>query len=104
MKGCVTKKGNRYYVVVDVGYDASGRRKRKWHGGYGTKKEAERAAASIVNSIHTGSYVAPERRKISEFLVCEWLPAIESSVKPSTFDSYKRNIRLHIEPTLGHIP
>lgn len=33
------KQTTRWYVVVDVGTDAAGRRRQKWHGGFGTRKE-----------------------------------------------------------------
>lgn len=33
-----------------------------------------------------------------------WLPMTEPRVKPSTFHSYKRNLELHMIPTLGQKP
>ncbi len=43
MRGHIARKGNRYYVVVDVPRDpASGKRRQQWHGSWTTKKAAER--------------------------------------------------------------
>ncbi len=53
------KETTRWYVVLDVGIDASGRRHQKWHGGFRTRREAEVARAKLVNDLHTGLYVVP---------------------------------------------
>jgi integrase len=37
------------------------------------------------------------------FLVDQWLPAIESSVRPATFESYARLVRSHVVPNIGNI-
>lgn len=90
-----------WYVVVDVGQDGEGRRRQKWHGGFATRREAEVARARLVNDLHTGSYVTPDRMTFSEWVRESWLPTIESQVKPSTFDSYRRNMELHVLPAIG---
>jgi len=90
-----------WYVVVDVGRDTEGRRRQKWHGGFATRREAEVARARLVNDLHTGSYVTPDRMTFSEWVRESWLPTIESQVKPSTFDSYRRNMKLHVLPPIG---
>ena len=33
-----------------------------------------------------------------DYLVATWLPAITATIRPSTFDSYARNIRIHVIP------
>lgn len=90
-----------WYVVVDVGRDADGRRRQKWHGGFATRREAEVARAKLVNDLHTGSYVTPDRMTLAAWVRESWLPTIESQVKPSTFDSYRRNMELHVLPAIG---
>jgi Arm DNA-binding domain len=49
------KETTLWYVVVDVGVTADGRRRQKWHGGFATRREAEAARAKIV----TASTAAP---------------------------------------------
>jgi integrase len=100
----VTRKGNRYYVVVDVGIDDAGKRQRKWHSGYNTKRAAEAALAEIVTSLNAGVYVPPNKQTFGEYLVDEWLPAIKASTKASTWDSYRRTVQSHLMPRVGPIP
>jgi len=98
------KETTRWYVVVDTGIGASGRRRQKWHGGFDTRREAEVERAKIVNDLHTGSYVAPDRITLAEWVADSWLPLCESRVKPSTFDSYRSNMATHVLPALGRRP
>jgi integrase len=91
----------RWYVVVDVGVGCDGRRKQKWHGGFGTRREAEVARAKIVNDLHRGAYVAPDRVTLAEWVRDSWLPMTQARVKPSTYDSYRSNMETHVLPALG---
>ncbi len=95
------KKKTLWYVVVDVGRDAKGKRRQKWHGSYRTRREAEAARAKIVTDLNTGTYTEPTRVTFGEYLTSAWLPAMRSRVKPTTWDSYRRNIELHVLPRLG---
>jgi integrase len=98
------KQTTRWYVVVDVGMDAAGRRQQKWHGGFGTRKEAEIARAKLVDDLHTGSYVMPDRLTFGEWVRDSWLPMTEGRVKPTTFHSYRRNLEVHVLPAIGTRP
>jgi hypothetical protein len=91
----------RWYVVVDVGSDDKGRRKQKWHGGYRTRREAERALAEIVGSLEKHTYVAPTQVTVASFAREEWLPTMRTQVTFSTWDSYRRNLERHVLPVLG---
>ncbi|MCA9107092.1 MAG: site-specific integrase [Planctomycetales bacterium] len=92
----------RWYVVVDVGIGTDGRRKQKWHGGFDTRREAEVERAKIVNSLHSGSYTAPNRLTFGQWAVESWLPMIRTRIKPSTYDSYRSNMEIHVLPAIGH--
>jgi len=98
------KETTRWYVVLDVGIDTEGRRRQKWHGGFRTRREAEVARAELVNDLHTDSYVMPDRVTLAEWIHESWLPMTEARVKPSTFDSYRRNLENHVLPALGNKP
>ena len=78
----------------------TGKRKQKWHSGYRTKRDAERALAEMVDAVNRGTYVAKTRQTVAEFAV-EWLAAIEPTVRPATHYSYARNLRLHVDPYIG---
>jgi integrase len=95
------KKTVRWYVVVDVGLDGGGRRRQKWHGGFATRREAEVERARIVNELHTGGYVSPQRATLAEWVRQSWLPMTKTRVKPSTYDSYRSNMETHVLPALG---
>jgi hypothetical protein len=98
------KETTLWYVVVDVGAAADGRRRQKWHGGFRTRREAEVARAKLVNELHTGSYVQPDRITIAQWIRESWLPMIESRIKPSTLKSYRANLEKHVLPRLGGRP
>jgi hypothetical protein len=38
-----------------------------------------------------------------DLLGCSEVPAQRAQLRPSTFDSYERNIRMHVLPRLGNI-
>ena len=99
-----TKTGKQtvnWYVVVDLGRDANDKRRQKWHGGFKTRKEAEVARTKIVGDLHEGAYSAPTRLTLRDWTQDRWLPVVETQVKPSTFESYRRNMMHHVLPTLG---
>ncbi len=105
MRGTIIKRGSSWAVVVEVGRDPStGKRVRKWHSGYRTKRDAERARTELLSRLDHGTYVSPDRRTVGGYLEDDWLPAVKARLTPSTWDSYARNIRLHIAPELGPIP
>ncbi len=91
-----------WYVVVDIGRTSGGRRRQKWHGSFPTRKAAEAARAELVAEIHRGTYVEPAKVTLESWVREVWLPSMRSQVKPSTWDSYSRNLELHLLPRLGH--
>ena len=104
MRGHVRRRGTKWCVVVDVGRDADGRRKQKWHSGFATRKDADAALAGVVAEINDGGYIEPSKLSTGEYLTDRWLPAIEGTVRPSTFHSYAMNVRTHVLPRVGSIP
>jgi len=96
-------KGLPWSYVVDAGRDQSGRRKQRMKGGFRTKADAERALRELLHSLDTASYVEPSKRGVGQYLVEEWLPAIRSTVKPTTFDQYRMLIVAHVQPRIGDI-
>ncbi len=104
MRGSIVRRGQSYSVVIDLGRDPqTGRRRQRWHSGYRTRRDAERAAADLVGSVNRGAYVPRTRQTLGEY-VGEWLAATEATVRPSTGYSYTRNLGLHVLPYLGSVP
>jgi integrase len=103
VRGSVVKRGDGYSVVVELDRDpVTGKRRQKWHSGFRTKRDAERALSEMVASLHAGTYIEPTKQTLTEFTK-EWLIAIEPTIRPSTHHSYDRNLRLHVLPRLGSV-
>ena len=79
-------------------------RRQEFHTGYKSKREAEEALAKVLSSITSGAYIEPSKILVGDFLKSEWLPAIEQTIRPTTFLSYKGHVERHIVPTLGRLP
>jgi hypothetical protein len=103
MRGHVRKRGNTWAVVYDEGSGEDGKRRQRWRGGFSTRREAQAFLTSILSTLGDGSYISPSKLTIREYLIEEWLPAIESTVRPLTFTQYESIVRLRLLPRLGHI-
>lgn len=101
MNGHVTKKGSKYYVVIELERDANGKRRRKWFGGYKTKKEAQAALVQKLHELQTGQFIEESDITIAEFLQ-QWLEHKRSQVRPATLRSYEWHVSHHIVPYIGH--
>ena len=101
MRGCIVKRKTRYYVVTELPRTDDGKRRQKWHSGYATRKEAERALAELVVQIDQGSYVERSQATLREFLVEDWLPTMAVQVRPSTLRVYRQMIDGYLLPRLG---
>lgn len=94
-RGSVKQAPNGTWTfVVDVGN--AGERKQRRGRGFATRKAAQAELTRLLGTLEQGTYVVPSRQSLGVFLIETWLPAIEHTVKPSTFDSYRRNVRLHL--------
>lgn len=100
MRGTIVKKGKRYYVATHH-RTAEGKRKQSWHGGYATKAEAERSLRSVLARLDRGEFVTPSKLTMCDFLNDHWLPAKQSTVRASTWNSYRATIQLHVVPHIG---
>lgn len=72
MRGSVVKKGTRWYVKIELDPDAgTGRRRQKWHSGYSTKREAERARIDLLSKFErrVRRALSPDCRRLLRRLV-----------------------------------
>ena len=105
MRGKVLQRNGRTWTyVVDLGQKPGGGRNQKWKGGYATKRQAEEALTKALAEFHRGDYVEPSRLTLGGFLKDQWLPAIRSSVRSGTWDSYERIVDSAIMPRIGSHP
>lgn len=107
VRGSVLQKPKgtgRWYVQIELDRDpGTGKRRRKWHSGYANKREAERALARMLADKDTGTYVAPQKLTLRAYLTEHWLPAIESTVRPTTFNGYRSHVEIYVAPRLGAV-
>lgn len=94
MRGHIRKRGqNSWAVVLDLGRDASGKRRQKWHTVKGTKKDADRELSRLLNELDNGSYVEPSRMRFREYLD-QWLrDYAQPRVSPKTYERYGQLVR-----------
>ncbi|MBA3267340.1 MAG: site-specific integrase [Acidimicrobiia bacterium] len=103
MQGYVVAKGQRYYAVIYDGIDPlTGSERRRWHAAGSDRTAAELLAARLAAQA-TGAQ-RDVGLSLGRYLLQQWLPAKQVSLRPSTWDGYRRVIELHVLPRIGHIP
>jgi len=70
---------------------------------FATYKEARAWLAATRSHVGAGSFVRPQKVTVEQW-VTDWLPVLQTQVGPQMYDSYARNLRLHLLPTLGARP
>ena len=101
MRGHVRKRGkSSWALVIDLGRDANGKRRQKWHSFKGTKKGAEAEITRLLESMRTGTYVEPQRLTVNDLLE-RWLSSRESKVGARTLAVYREIVKKHLAPALG---
>ena len=104
MKGSIIKRGASYSVVVELDRDpVTGKRRREWHSGYLTKRDAETARVEILGRMQRGEQLAPSKLTLDAYLLEVWLPAIAASVRSSTLARYRLDVNT-LERELGSVP
>ena len=105
MRGTVQKKGKKWYAVIYDGVNpATGEYRRRWVQAGTRRGEAEKLLVELVKRAHRGEAVVSEKLTLEQYLVDRWLPIQEARLRASSFDSYRRNIELHVIPALGKRP
>ena len=100
MRGGVVKRGATWSYVIRAKDPATGVTKPKWVGGFATRGEAEAARDEARVAKRHGSYVAPDRMLVRDYLD-EWLAGRASKLKPSTLLSYRRDLHRYVIPRIG---
>lgn len=104
MRGCIYKRSkDSWTVVVDLPRDpATNKRRQKSITVRGTKKDAERELARLINEIENGLYINTGKITVAEYLE-KWLEFIRQSIEPSTYRCYRVAVEQHIIPVLGSL-
>lgn len=104
MRGYVAKRRNRFYAVIYEGVDPiTGRERRRWHPAGTDRAQAEELAGRLAaeHGSDCGRRAGPT---LGVYLTQKWLPNKQLTLRPSTWDTYRRNIELHVLADLGRIP
>ncbi len=97
------KNGHIWQVIVELGSDESGKRKRIYRNIRGQKQEAQKLLASLLTELSNGTYIEPSKITLKEYFL-DWMETyVKMNLSPTTIDSYRINIEKHVIPTLGHI-
>jgi len=78
-------------------------RRRETKSGFATKKECQAAMNKLLVAVGEQSYSVPTKVSVREYLTREWLPAVKSTIRPSTYNSYVQHVECHIVPHLGSV-
>lgn len=94
---------------VNIKYKTStGEKKTYAKRGFPTKKEAADHEAEMRIKLAQPNFSVELSRqgkqKLSEYLITWLSEYAESNVRTSTYEGYERNVRKHINPTLGNVP
>jgi integrase len=104
MRGYVARKGDRWYAVIYEGTDpVTGKERRRWHPAGTSREDAERLAASLAADLN-GRNDDGRALTFGTYLLARWLPGRKLELARSTWDGYRRNVELHVLPSLGSVP
>jgi integrase len=78
-------------------------RRRETKGGFACRKDCQAALTRKLTTLAEHTYVLPTRLDLREFLMKAWLPAIETSVRQTTFSNYRMVVCQHLVPQLGSV-
>jgi integrase len=96
-----TAAGKKVYDVRWTYRDAAGATRRGTRRGFNTRAAAAEFRRAVTSTVDAGSYIAPAKITLGEFLDT-YLAGLRRS--PQTVTGYRRKVRLHITPHLGHLP
>jgi hypothetical protein len=96
--------GKWAYVVSGARDPSTGRHRQRWISGFRTKKEAIEAYERDAADRRSGRHVEASSITVGEFLTQRWLPAIEGTVRSTTFVGHRYHVEAYLVPALGAIP
>ena len=104
MNAAIIKRGNRYAVRLDLGRGPDGKRTFKYHSGYPTRRAAQQARTELLGALDRHSYVAPDKTTLDDYLRGQWLPVVQTRLRPGTWVEYRRKVETHLIPAIGQVP
>jgi integrase len=100
-EGSITKRKDGRWMARCTVYTANGPKRRHLYG-----RTRQQVAAKLTKAMADrdgGIELDPSRVTVNEYLQ-RWLKdSVKGNVRPITFESYERLVRVHMVPALGHI-
>ncbi|MGY1722285.1 tyrosine-type recombinase/integrase [Blastococcus sp. SYSU DS0533] len=93
----MTKAGPRFLIKFTA-QRPDGTKRVVLKRGFKTRRDAAAALRAEVRKAEVGEWIEPSKQRLDAYLA-EWIQGLRLS--PSTLASYRKNIRLHIDPYLG---
>ena len=107
-RGSVRRDGatGRRLFVVDAATPGSTVRRQVRRRGFVTQREARAVLAAVLAELDVGTYVDPDlTTTLAQYVDGTWLPVQRvKQLRPSTLESYERNLAVHVLPRLGVRP
>ena len=103
-EGCISKRKNgTWQGYITVGYDPETKKaKRKYFYGK-TRQEVQNKINDVAVEVRNNTYKEPSRLKGAEWFDI-WINEYQkTSLRPTTWESYKMQIDRHILPVIGHL-
>jgi integrase len=104
VNAAIIKRGKRYAVRLDLGRGPDGKRVFKYHSGYATKRAAQQARTELLGALDRASYVPPDKTTVADYLRGQWLPVVQTRLRPGTWVEYRRKAETHLIPAIGQVP
>ncbi len=95
------KRHGTWSFVHELPSDGKSRRKQSTRGGFATEREAQAALTEALAKMDHGTYVAPSRQTVGEYLD-QWLDG-KGRLRSSTRRSYQEHLDLYLRPGIGHV-
>ena len=67
-------------------------RRRATKAGFATQKECQAAMNKLLVTVEEQGYTAPTKASVREYLTKEWLPAVKSTMRPTTYRAYEQHV------------
>jgi integrase len=94
------RKDGRWAAAINLGYQGGKLKRKTFYGA--TREEVKDKLVPALNDVQKGIPIITEQQTLKQFLD-RWLAdCVKPSVRPTTYESYEIQSRVHIVPILGH--
>ena len=103
MNGSLRKRGDKSWeLTIDLGRDASGKRRRKFTSVKGTKAQAQQKLRELLSLSDKGIPVDTQKITFGQWLD-KWMTDYAAHKRQKTIERYEGLIQRHIAPYVGHV-